>query len=96
MQALASGYGLYETHCLNCHGQEGEGLANLIPPLKNADWIVQNTDSLPFIIRNGCEAEMLVNGRRYKQKMPANKVLTEEELQMLCSYIRIRFGNQSQ
>ncbi|MCA0426631.1 MAG: cytochrome c [Bacteroidetes bacterium] len=93
MQALASGYGLYETHCLNCHGQEGEGLANLIPPLKNSDWILQHPDSVPYIIRHGKQGPMLVNGKRYSLAMPANKILTNEELQMLCNYIRIRFGN---
>ena len=36
---LASGYQLYEKNCSNCHQTDGSGLAQLYPPLINADFI---------------------------------------------------------
>ena len=34
----------YESHCASCHGVEGEGLKDLIPPLANADWLAENQE----------------------------------------------------
>ena len=32
---------LYATHCASCHGDQGQGLQRLIPPVANADYIAK-------------------------------------------------------
>jgi mono/diheme cytochrome c family protein len=96
MRSLATGYEMYSVHCENCHGAEGEGLARLIPPLKNSDFIKKYPDSIAGIIRNGQKGEILVNGIKYNLAMPANAVLTDDELSQLVNYVQIRFGNKAE
>jgi mono/diheme cytochrome c family protein len=96
MRSLATGYEMYSVHCENCHGAEGEGLARLIPPLKNSDFIKKHPDSIAGIIRHGQKGEILVNGVKYNLAMPANAVLTDDELSQLVNYVQIRFGNKSE
>jgi mono/diheme cytochrome c family protein len=96
MRSLATGYEMYSVHCENCHGAEGEGLARLIPPLKNSDFIKKYPDSIAGIIRNGQKGEILVNGIKYNLAMPANAVLTDDELSQLVNYMQIRFGNKAE
>lgn len=96
MRSLATGYEMYSVHCENCHGAEGEGLARLIPPLKNSDFIKKYPDSIAGIIRNGQKGEILVNGLKYNLAMPANAVLTDDELSQLVNYVQIRFGNKAE
>ncbi len=96
MRSLATGYEMYSVHCENCHGAEGEGLARLIPPLKNSDFIKKYPDSIAGIIRHGQKGEILVNGIKYNLAMPSNSVLTDDELSQLVNYVKIRFGSVKQ
>jgi mono/diheme cytochrome c family protein len=96
MRSLATGYEMYSVHCENCHGAEGEGLARLIPPLKNSVFIKKYPDSIAGIIRHGQKGEILVNGIKYNLAMPANAVLTDDEMSQLVNYVQIRFGNKSE
>lgn len=86
---------LYEAHCSNCHMEQGQGLARLIPPISKSDWIAQNNDKLACIIRYGQQGEVIVNGISYNQPMPANLQLTDIEIYNLLNYILRNFGNQS-
>ncbi len=83
---LVRGKKNYEKHCANCHGQKGEGLQLLIPPLTDQKWI--NSVSIVCIIQNGMDGEILVNGTRYSGRMPANLIIEEDEVADLISYLR--------
>lgn len=86
---------LYETHCSSCHMEQGQGLAQLIPPISKSDWIAQNNEKLACIIRYGQQGEVMVNGTLYNQPMPANLKLTDIEIHNLINYIVRNFGNKS-
>ena len=43
----------YENKCASCHGLEGEGIKEMIPPLASADWLVNNQASIACIIKHG-------------------------------------------
>jgi len=86
---------LYETHCSGCHMEQGQGLAQLIPPISKSDWIANNADKLACIIRYGQQGAIIVNGINYNQPMPANPNLTDIELHNLINYIVRNFGNQT-
>ncbi len=92
---LGHGMELYETHCANCHQMDGKGLAKLIPPLLEADYIRTNKDSISSIIRNGLKGPVKVNGITYNLQMPGNNILTDEEVELITSYVLSIFNNKS-
>ncbi len=75
--------------------EQGQGLAQLIPPISQSDWIAKNNEKLACVIRYGQQGEVLVNGTAYNQPMPANLKLTDVEIHNLINYIVRNFGNKS-
>lgn len=59
----------YERECAQCHGDNGEGIKSLIPPLANADYARQYFDSIPCWIKGGLNHPIFVNGKHYDQPM---------------------------
>ncbi|MCS6934197.1 MAG: cytochrome c [Chitinophagales bacterium] len=69
----------YEVHCASCHGEHGEGVAQLIPPLLRADYAIRHFDSIPCWIKNGMNHPITVGEITYHQVMyglPLNDVET--------------------
>jgi mono/diheme cytochrome c family protein len=85
---------LYKNFCANCHMENGEGLARLIPPLANADFLVHHQDKLACIIRYGMEGEILVNGITYNQIMPGEKALSDFEINNIINYLNTAWDNK--
>lgn len=92
-QYYVAGERLYEQNCSNCHGQNGEGLARLIPPLNGTDF-VERDSLLACIIKNGLEGEILVNGVMYNQPMPGNFRLTNLEIAEISTFLYKKFFNK--
>ena len=90
-QHFSNGKLVYKNNCANCHGDAGEGLAQLIPPLQKSDYLKQNFDKLPQIITNGLQGEILVNGVPYNQPMQAITTLTKVDIGYLMSYMSKAF-----
>ncbi len=84
---------LYRTYCANCHMEDGRGLARLIPPLAGSDWLRQNQDTLPCIIRHGMHGPIVVNGILFEGEMPSNKQLNAIHINNLINYINHAWGN---
>lgn len=80
---------LYTTHCASCHGAEGEGLKKLIPPLQNADYVLQNAERLACIIRYGIHEPIEVNGVPYQANMLGNSRLENDEIRDLVNLIYV-------
>ena len=86
---------LYAKHCANCHGDNGQGLGELIPTLAQADYIGQNRAALPCILVRGLADTIVVNGKTYAgQPMPANADLNEIQVANILNYIHNSWGNQ--
>jgi mono/diheme cytochrome c family protein len=92
---LASGYELYQKNCANCHGDDGLGLAKLIPPLKNADYLLSHKDSLKSIIHKGIQVPIVVNGITYTSPMPAMPKISASEAESIIQFILIKFNQTS-
>ena len=86
---------LYETHCSSCHQAEGEGLAALIPPLAGVDYLENNRDRLPCIIRYGISDTLTINGVVYGEKMEGIKTLSEIEITNLLNFVVTSWGNKT-
>ncbi len=85
--------------CSGCHGLEGQGQADMFPPLAGSEWVNGNPDIMAKVILHGLEGPITVAGEKYKgeQAMPAYKErvdLTDEDLASLMTYIRYMKGNK--
>ncbi len=72
---------------------DGTGLVGVIPPLAGADYVRDNVDKLPCIIRKGMKGEVVVNGWTYRGEMLPNTQLTDFEITNIINYINTAWGN---
>ncbi|MBO2008887.1 c-type cytochrome [Hymenobacter negativus] len=86
---------LYVQHCASCHGDQGQGLERLIPPLAGSDYLTDHRGELPCLLRNGQNAVIVVNGIGYHNVMPSNKGLSPAQLTNLLNYIESHWGNEA-
>ncbi len=68
------GYTVYKNECAQCHGTNGEGIRDLIPPIADADFAKENFDSLACWLKNGLNRPITVNGKQYDQPMYPSKL----------------------
>lgn len=87
MKYAIAGKTLYENHCGNCHQSNGEGLGNLIPPLKDSDYFKASIHRSVWIMKYGQKGEITVNGKIYNQEMPASPRLTPLEISQISTYL---------
>lgn len=91
-QYMVEGQKIYQTYCLACHQSEGQGLAQLYPPLAGADYLLEDLPRAACTIKNGKTGEITVNGVTYNQMMPAN-ALTPLQIAEVLTYITNSWGN---
>ena len=87
------GKALYKKYCLTCHQANGSGVPGMFPPLSQGSWIGKSPDELIPIILKGLNGEIEVNGESYKNAMPPQTKITDEELALVLTYVRSNFGN---
>lgn len=89
-----SGERLYKQHCQNCHGANGEGLSNLIPPLTDTAFLKKNKHQLACMVNNGLKGKLLViNGKTFVADMPANDI-PPVDIAGILTYVTNSFGNK--
>jgi mono/diheme cytochrome c family protein len=89
----SSGALVYQQHCQNCHGTNGEGLSALIPPLTDSAYLKNNKNSLACFITLGLKGQITIKGKKFDDAMPANELSPIEVAQVL-TYIGNSFGNK--
>src|ERR1700743_1795946 len=89
----SSGALVYQEHCQNCHGTNGEGLSALIPPLTDSTFLKNNKNSLACFITKGLKGQITIKGKKFDDAMPANDLSPIEVAQVL-TYIGNSFGNK--
>lgn len=93
MQYVTNGQKFYTTHCQNCHGANGEGLAKLYPPLTDAGYLNEHRELLPCIIRHGMKGPIEISGVEYNEPMPGIPELTDIDIAYILTYVTVRFGD---
>jgi mono/diheme cytochrome c family protein len=78
---------LYKAQCANCHGDNGEGLRNLIPPIAGSDYWKNNKAKIPCLIQHGISGKIMVNGKEYSEAMEGLKHLNAIEITNIIHYI---------
>ena len=85
---------IYQAHCENCHGEKGEGLQALIPPLTDSVYLKNNKTSLACFLKNGLKGKITINGHPFEGEMPAAD-LTPLEIAKVLTYVTNSFGNKA-
>lgn len=88
-----NGRDLYISHCQNCHGEKGEGLGELTPPLTDSIFMKKNKSQLACIIKNGFSIPVTIHGKVYEGKMPDFN-LADIDIAQLIVYITNGFGHK--
>jgi len=87
------GKAVYTQYCLTCHQADGSGIQNMHPPLTPGSWVGNDPKELIAIMMKGLSGKIEVNGEVYKNFMPSQAQLTDEQLADVLSYVRSSFGN---
>ena len=94
-ESIKNGAELYRDFCYRCHGFNGEGQLNLIPPLKSSDYLLNNIDLSIAGLKYGLKGEIIVNGKSYNSYM-AYQGLENDEIADIMNYILNEWGNNSE
>ncbi len=89
----SSGALVYQSHCQNCHGANGEGLSALIPPLTDSLYLKNNKTALACYIKLGLKGQITIKGKTFDDAMPAGE-LSPVEIARVLTYIGNSFGNK--
>jgi mono/diheme cytochrome c family protein len=93
-QTYQDGKSIYNHYCAKCHSEDGSGLGELYPPLKNNMDITNQPYKMICYIKNGVSGEMVINGKKYNQKMPPLENAEESDIAAVLTYISNSFGNK--
>jgi mono/diheme cytochrome c family protein len=86
---------VYKAKCQNCHGEKGEGLSSLIPPLTDTSYLKKNKSQLACFVKYGIKETIItVNGKAYEGAMPANVDMPAIDVAEVLTYIGNSFGNK--
>ncbi|WP_269426782.1 c-type cytochrome [Pedobacter punctiformis] len=91
---MSNGKDIYVAKCQNCHGEAGEGLGELAPPLTDSTFLKNNKTRLACIIKNGLNEPITIHGKVYKEKMPAFPELADIDVAQVMVFITNSFGNK--
>ena len=83
---------VYQNHCASCHGNEGEGFRNLIPPLTDSNYLDANQDNFACIVGYGMDQEVIINGTSYTQPMAGIEQLTPTQIANVANYVYGRWS----
>jgi mono/diheme cytochrome c family protein len=95
-QVVAQGKKLYETHCVDCHGADGKGLAPAYPPLvgNRALTMDNSVNAVRIVLNGGFAPGTEANPRPYGMP-PYSHVMNDDEVAAVVTYLRASWGNNA-
>jgi len=75
-----------------CHQANGEGIANVFPPLAKSDFLNADVKRAIGFVLNGKTGEITVNGVKYNNIM-TKQALTDDEIADVLTYVYNSWGN---
>lgn len=91
--SIERGKEVYNTQCITCHMEKGEGIEGVFPPVAKSDYLMADKNRSIKQILEGASGEMTVNGKTYNGEMPAVD-LTDEQVSDVLNYVRNSWGNK--
>tara|TARA_A100000164_G_scaffold336318_1_gene329000 strand:+ start:107 stop:523 length:417 start_codon:yes stop_codon:yes gene_type:complete len=92
--SIKMGGEIYNDLCYRCHGLDGIGQDDMIPPLKSSDYLLNNIELSIAGLKYGLKGEIIVNGKKYNGYM-AYQGLENDEIADVMNYILNQWGNNS-
>jgi mono/diheme cytochrome c family protein len=88
---------IYADRCASCHGESGEGSANIYPPLvaNRAVTMASPINFIKAILHGGFPPATRGNPRPFGMP-PFKQVLSEGEVAAVATYVRQSWGNQAE
>jgi len=93
--SLTRGAVVYKNVCATCHQADGGGVPNMNPPLSKTTYVLGDKTRLAHIVLAGLAEPIEINGDDYKQHMPAQAYLTDQQVADVLTYVRNNFGNKA-
>jgi nitrite reductase (NO-forming) len=94
-QQIDAGSALFKGTCSTCHQENGEGMANVFPPLAKSDYLMTNPQRAIEILLNGLTGPVTVNGSTYDSVMPPMSQLNDDEVANILTYAMNSWGNNA-
>ncbi len=92
-EQIAAGRQLFTGTCSVCHQANGEGLANVFPPLAKSDFLAADPKRAMTIVTHGRTGKITVNGHEYDSVMPPMSQLNDDEVANILTYVLNSWGN---
>ena len=93
--SITRGAVVYKNVCNTCHQADGGGVPNLNPPLIKTQYVLGDKARLSHIVLAGLAEHIEIDGEEYKQPMPAQAHLTDQQIADVLTYVRNNFGNKA-
>ena len=84
----------YFSSCFACHGQDGQGIPAVFPPIAKSDYLVADKDRAIRVVLKGLTGPVTVNGVTYNSAMPPQD-LNDEQVADVLTFIMNSFGNKA-
>jgi len=91
--SISRGQEIYNTNCIACHMEKGEGLEGVFPPVAKSDYLMADKKRSIVQVVKGVSGPMKVNGVDYNGEMTAFE-LTDTQVSDVLNYVRNSFGNK--
>ncbi|WP_447736766.1 copper-containing nitrite reductase [Rhodanobacter soli] len=92
-EQIAAGKQLFTGTCSVCHQANGEGLANVFPPLAKSDFLAADPKRAMTIVTHGLTGKITVNGHEYDSVMPPMSQLNDDEVANILTYVLNSWDN---
>ena len=83
---------VFQTNCMACHQENGQGIPNAFPPLAKSDYLNSDKGRAIKTIIAGRQGSLTVNGKKFDGVMPA-WTLDDEDIANVLSYLYASWGN---
>lgn len=93
-QQIDAGAVLYKGTCSVCHQNNGEGVANVFPPLANSDYLNADHRHAIEVVLNGLSGPISVNGNDYNSVMPPMSQLNDDEIANILTFVLNSWNNK--
>ncbi len=82
--------------CGACHQPNGMGTPGTFPPLAGSEWVVEKDPARVIrIVLDGLTGPIQVKGANYNSQMPGWRMLTDDEIAQVSTYVRKAWGNDA-
>ena len=91
-ERITLGKQVFQTNCIACHQQNGEGIPLAFPPVAKSDFLNADMKRAIRVVTGGLNGKVTVTGKEFNGVMPAWH-LPDEDLANVLTYVSGSWGN---